>query len=300
MIFHRPLKGIDMNRTKGLVYGIIAAFIYGFTPILGKLSYLGGSNTISLTFYRSFLSLPFIYIILHHKKVPLKLNKSELKKLLILAALGPTLTSLTLYGAYNYISVGMTTTIHYIYPVLVTFVCIVFFKEKLTKEKIISLTLSTIGISLFFEGNPNLTGIIIAFFSGVIYATHLLFLNKSKADEIEPIKVAFYICLFASIYTFLFGVTTNTLVFSMTFNSWIYTFLVSIFVSVLANIFLQLSVRNIGATMTSIVGMFEPITSVLLGIIFLQEPITIKNIIACILILIGVSIISISKTDTPN
>lgn len=284
-----------MDKTKGIVFGILAAFIYGFTPILGKLTYLEGSNSMSLTFYRNFLSIPFLFVMLKYKKVDLKINRVQLKKLAVLASLGSTLTALTLYGAYNYISVGMTTTIHYIYPVLVTAVCILVFREKVSKEKLIALILSTIGVMMFFEGSFNIIGVLLAFLSGVFYAAHLLYIDKSGIKTMYPFKIAFYLSIFASIYLFIAGSIGGNLVFSMTPKGWIFTTLVAFFVSFLANTLIPISVKYVGPTVTSIVGLFEPITSIVMGILFLHEPLTVKSIIAGILIMLGVFIVTLAK-----
>lgn len=284
-----------MNKTKGVAFGVLAAFIYGFTPILGKLTYVEGSNPMSLTFYRNFLSIPFLFFMLKHKKKDIKINKNEGKKLAILASLGSTLTALTLYGSYNYISVGMTTTIHYIYPVLVTAACILIFKEKVSKEKIIALILSTIGVMMFFEGNFSIIGVTLALFSGIFYAAHILYIDKSGLNAMYPFKITFYLSIFSSLYLFIAGIISGNLIFAMTPKGWIFTVLVAFFVSFLANTFIPIGVKYVGPTVTSIVGMFEPIISVILGILILGEPVTSRNIIACILILAGVLIVTIIK-----
>lgn len=286
-----------MNKTKGLTFGILAGFIYGFTPILGKLTYLEGSNPISLTFYRNLLSIPFFFAMLKYKNLPLKVEKGQTKKLAILGLLA-SMTALSLYGSYNYISVGMSTTIHYIYPVLVTVACIIIFKDKISKDKLVSLILSTIGIVLFFEGSINATGILMAFLSGVFFAGYLLFMDKSGLNSIFPFKITFYTAIFSSVYLFIFGIISKDLVFKMTFTGWFYTILVAVFVSFLANTFVALGVKYVGPTVTSIVGMLEPITSIIMGILFLSEPVTARNIIACVLILLGVLIVTLAKEKT--
>jgi len=288
-----------MNKTKGITCAVLAAFIYGFTPILGKFSYLEGSNSLSLTFYRSFLTLPVLYAILRANKVSMLLTKAELKKLTVLGILGPSLTALTLYGAYNYISVGMSTTIHYIYPVLVAGVCIIIFKEKLSKEKLISLILSVIGILLFFEGDfsGSLIGIFLALFSGISYGSFLVFMDKSGIKSMYPFKISFYTCIVSSIFIFIYGIASKELVFNMSFLGWFYTFLIAIFISVIANTLMAIAVKNTGSTVTAIVGMFEPITSVILGILFLNELFTVKNLVGCAFILVAVLILTVTKNE---
>lgn len=286
-----------MNKTKGIAFGALAAFIYGFTPILGKLTYLEGSNSMSLTFYRNFLSIPFLYIMLKHNNVSVKVTKGEAKKLAVLGSLGPTLTALTLYASYNYISVGMTTTIHYIYPVLVTASCILIYKEKVSKEKIIALVLSTLGIMMFFEGSVSIIGIALALISGIVYAAHILFIDKSGLNLMYPFKITFYCSIFSSFYLLIAGALTGDLVIHMTLKGWFFTLSVAFLVSFLANTFIPIGVKHAGPTITSIVGMFEPITSVVLGILILGEPATARSIIACVLILAGVMIVTVAKEN---
>ena len=290
-----------MNKKKGIIFGVLAGIIYGCTPILAKLTYLEGSNTMALTLYRNLLSVPFIFAMLKYKgykKNDFKITAGECKKVAILASLGPTLTALTLYGAYNYISVGMSTTIHYIYPVLVTAACILLFKEKVSSEKIVALILSTTGIMLFFEGNFNIMGVMLALISGVIYAAHILYIDKSGLNNMYPFKLNLYLTIVASVYLFIASAVSGNLTFSLTPKGWLYTALISFLVSFLANTFIFISVKNAGPTITSIVGMLEPITSVVLGILILKEPVSYKNIAACILILAGVLVVTLAK-DKP-
>jgi drug/metabolite transporter (DMT)-like permease len=289
-----------MEKTKGIAFGIIAAFIYGFTPILGKLTFLEGSNTMSLAFYRNLLSVPFLFLMLKYKKVDLKISKVQCKKLAILASLGTSLTSLSLYGSYNYITVGMATTIHYIYPVLVAAASIMIFKERISIEKLLALLLSTAGVAMFFEGDFNIIGVLLAFLSGVIYASHILFIDRSGLNTMYPFKITFYLSIFSSLYLFLAGLLSDSLVFAMTPKGWLFTITVAFLVGFLANTFIPISIKYSGPTVTSIVGLFEPITSIVTGILFLSEPLTIKSVIACILILLGVAIITLAKEHKPN
>ena len=133
---------------KGVVFVLISAFIFGFTPILGKLSYAGGSNAIMLTFLRSFLVIPILYLLLQKNKIPLSLNKKEKRDILVLSIFGSSLTTVSLYASYNYISVGLATTLHFCILVLFLFT-ILFMKTKVNKIQILALVVATIGVMLF-------------------------------------------------------------------------------------------------------------------------------------------------------
>lgn len=286
-----------MNKTKGFLCVTIAAFIFGFTPILSKLTFLGGSNSIMLVFLRNIMSLPILYILLKYKKVSLKITKIEGKKLIILSLFSTILTAMLLYGSYNYISVGMATTVHYVYPILVALVLVIFFKEKISIIKVFSLIISFAGVLLFFDGemSSSLIGLFIALASGISYGLALIYMDKSGLKDYYPPLVTFYTCGVATVVLFFISIIGGKFTISLTGTAWVYSFIVSILTSVIAITFMQIGVKNIGPTTTAILCMFEPITSVILGILLLNEPCTIKSILGCVLILVAVLTLSIFK-----
>ncbi|WP_352418341.1 DMT family transporter [Proteiniborus sp.] len=286
-----------MNRIKGIVYTIISAVIFGVTPILAKNTFLGGSTAIMLTFFRGIMPIPIIYLILKIKKVDMRLQRKELVQVLILSLLGTAFTTVTLYSSYNYISVGMTTTIHFIYPSLVTIGGILFFKDKVSIIKIIALIFSTIGVLMFFDGKTtgNTIGIVLAIVSGISYAFYMLFIEKTGLRLINSLLITFYICVINAIFMFIFATLTNQITFKLTLDAWIYTFVIAILNSLGAVNLLQLGIKYIGASTAAILCTFEPITSVILGIFLLNEEKSMNVVIGCLFVIAAVIILSLPK-----
>ncbi len=283
-----------MNKTKGFLCVTIAAFIFGFTS---KLTFAGGSNAIMLVFLRNILCLPILYGILKYKKVSLKVTRTEGKKLFTLSIFSTILTALLLYGSYSFISVGMATTVHYVYPILVALILVICYKEKISRIKVAALFISFIGVLMFFDGelSASFVGLFIAFTSGISYGFALIYMDKSGLKNYYPFLVTFYTCLSASVVIFIIAAISGKLTFDLTATAWLYSLIVSILTSVIAITFMQIGVKYIGPTTTAILCMFEPITSVILGIILLNEPCTFRSILGCILILLAVLILSIFK-----
>lgn len=286
-----------MNKIKGIVYTIISAIIFGFTPILAKNTFLGGSNAIMLTFFRGAMPLPIIYLILKIKKIDIKLQSKEIIQILILSTLGTAFTTATLYSSYNYISVGMATTIHFIYPSLVTIGGILLFKDRVSITKIIALIFSTIGVIMFFDGKStgNIIGIGLAMISGITYAFYMLFIEKTGLKSINSLLITFYICIINAVSIFLYGTFTSQITFNLTLDSWIYSFVIAILTSIGAVTLLQMGIKYIGASTAAILCTFEPITSVILGIYLLNEEKSINVVIGCILVIAAVIILSLPK-----
>ncbi len=286
-----------MNRFKGIMCTIISAVIFGFTPILAKNTFLGGSNAVMLTFFRGIMPIPIIYAILKIKKIDILLKKKEIVQILILSIVGTAFTTVTLYSSYEYISVGMATTIHFIYPSLVTIGGIMFFKDKVSISKIIALTFSTIGVVIFFDGKStgNIIGIGLAIVSGITYAFYMLFIERTGLKSINSLLITFYICIINTVTMLFFGALTNQISFNLTIESWIYTFIISILTSIGGVTLLQLGIKHIGASTAAILCTFEPITSVILGILLLNEESSIGIAIGCLLILVAVIILSLPE-----
>ena len=286
-----------MNFIKGIIYTIISAFVFGFTPILAKLTYDGGNNAITLTFLRALLGLPFLYAGMRKNQTPMKITKREFLHFIALSFLGIGITTTALYASYNYISVGMATTIHFIYPCVVYFICILFFKEQVTLKKMAALIFSMIGIVMLVDevSGGSALGIFLAALSGVTYSLFLVYLDKSGFKHMDPFKCTLYISLFNIVGLYALGKAMGQLTFALTPMAWILTILISFLTSIFGNAFLQLGVKYCGATTASILCTFEPITSVILGIMFLNESMTIFKVIGCGLIILAVLLLSINS-----
>ncbi|WP_195986900.1 DMT family transporter [Clostridium sp. D53t1_180928_C8] len=292
-------------KLKGIVLTMLSSITFGFAFTLGPMTYgAGGSNPVTLTFLRNFLSLPFLLLIVLFLKIDLRITKKQLKNLVILGFIGNAITTLMLNIAFAHIDVGIVTPIHFTYPIFVTLGCVLFFHEKLSKQKIIALIIAMCGIGCFFIESLNsasfssstLLGLILAVASGAFYAFYIIFMDKSGLKSESPFKITFYVAIASSIGMFLYGISTKQLVlYSLTTKSWIISAIFAFLCTVVALSLLQVGIKYIGASEAAVISTFEPITSVIFGILLLNESITPLKIVACILIFAGVLILSFAK-----
>ena len=79
----------------------------------------------------------------------------------------------------------------------------------------------------------------------------------------DYIKLTFYLMIIMSIGTYIFGLTTDSLVFEkMDYKAWILSVAISLIITLGAVPLFQVGVRCEGASTAGIVSAFEPITSV--------------------------------------
>lgn len=286
---------------KGVLYAILSALLFGIIPLIGKLSFAGGSNGITLMFLRSMLAVPLLILIHKKQGIPLIIEKKQLKTILYVGILGPCATTLLLYSSYEYIATGMATVLHFIYPVGVVLANRVFHKERLSPTKFIALILATGGIVFFFEqGLVNIHGVSLALLSGLTYVFYMERLEHSNLREVHYLTLTLYFVIIGAVVSGVYGAMTGNLNLKLTAKAWVYSGIVAFLGSVLATTLFQRAITCVGASTTALLSTLEPITSIMLGRFILAEALSMRKIIGAVLIIISVFVIGIAQVGTDN
>lgn len=285
-----------LKKYTGYLAVIISGIVFGCMPLLAKVVFSNGGNAINLVFWRFFIAIFPLYIIIkRNKNISLELTKMEIKQIIILGIIGYSGTAVTLFLSYNYITTGMATTLHFVYPVFVILGYALFYKEKINVVKFISVILCTVGIFMLYDGNASISilGIFLAFLSGITYAFYVLYIDKSGLKSMNPIKLTMYLSLVGSFVMLLFSIVTGSFTIRLNSIGWIFTFILAVVVALGAVTLLSVGIKLIGPQSSSILSTLEPITSVIIGSVVFGEKLGARGIIACSLILIAVVIIAI-------
>ena len=280
-------------RTKGIIYVLISALIYGFTPVLCSMTYDMGNTPLTLTFFRSFFVLPVLAILMKKDHISMKITKNELGRVFVIALFGAVLTTLLLYSSYQYIAVGTATTLHFLYPLFVTLICHFIYRDSMRKTQIIALVISLIGVGFFINLNDlsAIQGIIMALISGFTFSIYLVGIEKFGVSNMHSYKLSFYIAMWVCICLIIVNVFTGQFNFNQPLLSYGLMVIVAILAQFVAVVMLKEGISIIGSSLASMFSMAEPVSSVIFGAIFLSESITIMQVIGCVMIMIGVSML---------
>ena len=274
-----------------------SAAFFGFIPLFVKTICAGGGNTVSAAFYRFFLSLPVLYLYLRSQGVSMEITGRQLAKIVLITMFGYGGTAVLLFSSYNFIPSGMSTTIHFMYPVFTILGCMIFLKEKVSSLKILCVALCFGGVLLFYnsEGGGNLPGMGLAFVSGITYAFYTIYLGKSGLQEMGSLKLIFYMNAVAAAMILVMALLTEQFTVQMTPLAWGTAIFFASATSLIGVLGYQIGVRYIGPQSAAILSTFEPITSVIIGILVYQETFTPRTILGCLCILASVVIVAKMK-----
>ena len=287
----RPLWGrdkilaqnTDINRRRiiGLLAGFIAGVSYGTNPLFAKPLLESGVPVLVMLFFRYGISSAILAGWMLLKKENFKVNGRELGLLAILGILF-SCSSLFLFFSYEFIPSGLATTLVYLYPVFVALI-MVFLRFYPSWQTWLSI-IATFGGILLLSGPSKgaaikLPGIMLATASALSYAFYLVIVNRSKRiRNVSEHTLTLYAlltgtALFAVIRAIQGGSITEGIDTIADWGNLVGLAIVPTMISLLT---LAVSSRCIGPTKTSILGVFEPLTAILIGTLLFGEPLTMK------------------------
>lgn len=299
----RPKGDIFLNNYKGITYALLSSTAFGIMPILARIAYANGSNPTTVLIFRFLISSLILFLYLKFRNIKIELNHKQVLLLISIGIIGYTITTQTLFISYSYLGAGLATTLHFIYPVVVCVLGFILFKNKMSNKKIISLLLAAIGIYslVAFKNNSlNILGISLALFSGISYGITMIVLNLKSIKNLSNSITTMYVCIGSTIGMIIYGVFTNTIVINFNFKAISCYLGISIISTILSIILLLKAIKIIGVSSSSILGTFEPVVSILLGALFLDEKLTFTLLIGSSLILISTIILAKDKHVSTN
>lgn len=249
------------------IFGTIALFVRNI-----------GVASAELALYRAVLAALVIgiFLLVTKQKIPFAKIKKELIVLLI-SGVAMGFNWILLFEAYKYTTVSAATLSYYFAPVIVTVVCPVLFREKLTRKQIICFAMSTIGIVLITglgeasESGTDLIGILFGLSAAVLYATVVL-LNKfiKNVDGIHRTFLQFLAAIGVLIpyVAFTGGMTLNAL----DTTGWICLLVVGLVHTGFAYCLYFSSLKDVSGQEAAILSYVDPLVAVVLSVTVLGEP----------------------------
>ncbi|MGE5633545.1 MAG: DMT family transporter [Caulobacteraceae bacterium] len=292
-----------MSRVRGIIYAVSSAVAFGFIPVFAKFAYSGGAGTATVAFLRFFLASLMLLGILLVRKVELRFNKRQLARLVYISVIGYTATCLTLFSSYKFIAIGLSTTLHFTYPVAVAILSYFIFKERMDSIKIVSIVLSIGGVYILAGSKGSsidIRGVILALISGLFYSIYTIEIGREDIKAMDSMLLTFYVSLFSSAAIFIYGAAVGDLSFRIKPYSILAIFGIAVVCTVFALLAYSSAVKIIGSSDTAILSTFEPVTGVILGILIFAERLNMVTAAGSTLIIVSVLLFSLSRKKLPE
>ena len=287
----KRIKPISKNAIIGYPAGIITGITYGLNPLFGIPLMNNGASTESILFFRYGFAVLILGATLLIGKQKFKVSWKQTGILLILGLLY-TASSIFLFEAYKYIPSGLATTLIFLYPVIVALI-MVFLRVIPSWQVWLAIAVTFLGVFIMTRSDGtqeiNPTGVWLSLGSALVYAFFIVIINRSKTiGNISNSLLTFYTLSVGSVVFFskIAASDANITTGITSTRDWLYLVGLAILPTIVSTTTLAISTRNIGATKASVLGVFEPITAILVGTIAFGEALT-SNILTGILLAMG-------------
>lgn len=289
----------------GILWVFLGAILFSGKAILVKLAYRYEVDSTSLLALRMLFSLPIFWMVGAMSSKKTKVQEVSLKdwiKVILIGMIGYYLASLFDFMGLKYVPAVIERLILYIYPTLVLLISAIFLKIAITKIQLIALFISYLGISIAFFDPIAIAGVehlwlgsFLVFLAAFTYAIYIV----GSGRLIPKVGVRRYTIVAmtaASGMVLLHHAIEHQLaLFDFELPVYGYALAMAIFATVMPAFMISEGIRLVGANNTAIVGSIGPISTIVLAYFFLGELFGWWQLVGTILVIIGISLLSLYK-----
>lgn len=263
-----------------IIFGTLGVFTRNIAVTSGELA-----------LYRAVLAAVLIggYFLMTGQKIQMKAIKKELL-LLLFSGMAMGVNWILLFEAYKHTTISAATLSYYFAPVIVTVVCPLLFREKITKKQLLCFVMSTVGLVLIigFEGlsggSNHVVGILFGLSAAVFYATVILFNKFIK--NVEGIHRTFFQFLAAIVILIPYVACTGGMHLEiLDGKGWICLLVVGLIHTGITYCLYFSSLKELNGQEVAILSYLDPLVAVLISVLILGEEMTLLQLLGGILIL---------------
>lgn len=286
------------KQTLGLINGIISGISFGLIPLFSIPVIAAGMDNVSILVYRFlFGSLAMLGMLLL-KKTDLRVSLSELCRIAILSLfyIGTALATLE---CYHYLSSGIATALVYTDPIWCAIIGLIFLGDRFSLKLTSSCLFATLGVMMMTgvfteDGTFSALGLFWGLLSGLSYALYLIFVPRLRLKRIPSLKLTFYVFFIGMLILAAYAILKEGNIEIVTNPTcWTNLILLGLIPTALSNICVTMSLRLVDSTIVAILGAFEPLTAMVIGILILGDSWSIMSLGGTFLILLAVAMLTI-------
>lgn len=290
---------MDKKYSAGILMGIAGVLLFSTKAVLVKLMYQYDVDAMGALLLRMGFALPFyLFFLFLDRKALVSVSKKDLLIIFLMGFMGYYLASLWDFKGLELIDASLERLILFIYPTFVVLMSRMFLKQAITKKQLAAILITYVGVVIIFLPKvlgksddttmQNIEGAIYIILSAVCYAMFLTWSQHVMGRV--PVRLFTSLALIVSTFCMLihFSVTTNLSVYDKPAGLYIYGAIMAVFATVIPSYLISTSISRVGAGTTAILGALGPVSTITLAILFLNESLTLLQVLGAVVILIGV------------
>lgn len=291
---------MDNKRIKGYTNAIVSAASFGLIPLFSVPVLKEGMHSSTVLIYRFSFGCFIMLVMLMLNHTRLKIHFGDFLRILFLSSLY-AVSSISLIEGYKYLPSGIATTLLFSYPVWTSLISVIFLRKSLSLSMVLAIGLAVGGVAMLSGigsqgGVRSWTGLVLELLSGFSYAVYMVAFPMLRIRRMGALKLNFFIFFFAMLIIALYTWFTEGRIASVgSYSALWHLFLLGLLPTVVSNVTLIKSLKQIDSTSVAVLGAFEPMTAMCVGIIVFGEPLTFSVVAGFALILVSMLMLILKK-----
>lgn len=279
----------------------LSAVLYGFLGYFGTVVISDNISISTMLFWRFLIAgvamLPFIC----NKNTFQQLRQSDkriLLYMLIFGAIGYSVSSGAYFLAAQYTGTGLAMVIFFSYPIAVAVSSWIMHGKGFNFVTSLTLLVMVIGLVLIQHSAAvtfSWIGIGFSVLAALGYAFYVVGSKKISSPTLDPNLLTFIVCLSCAGTFLLMALYDNSFLVPQTPKSWMNLLALGIFATAIPIQLMLKGLKYISSMRASIISVIEPLMTVFVGILLLNESISQLQALGAVMILGGTLLVQFQK-----
>lgn len=284
--------GTFLVALSGLMYGLVGYF--------GMQLFFEGFSVPAMLFWRFLVAALWMLLIGILTRRSFKKLASNFRVILRLASVGAVSyagCSAFYYLSSQHIGTGPAMVIFFSFPVFVMLFSLIFKEAVINRYAMIALVMVVTGLMLLNgSGQYNLDnkGIVLALIASFSYAIYV-YCSQHSSKMVDSLWLTLCICVGCSAIFLVFAYATNTFQWPDTASAWKNILVLGVLATAIPIQLLLNGLKYISSMKASILSVLEPVVTVVIGVLFLQERLEWIQVLGILVILSGALVIQFEK-----
>ena len=285
----------------GVALIIVSSIGFGLAPTFATFSYRTGGNAVGTLLARFTVATLLMLIVRKVSSRQAKWPRPLLfSQLFLLGALGYFTATILYFTAIQNIDSGLAITIFYCNPVIVVLLSWWLLGNKPSRIIVWCLVSTLIGVTIAAGqvGNADTISVILVLIVAVEYAFYMIISSKvlPKVDLFTGVTIVMFGAASSFAIYALFAPSSVEVIFPNAINGWVSVLMLAVVATVVPTATLYAGMNLIGTGKTAVIQTFEPVASILAGVIFLSEPLTVPRIIGATFVIGAVGVLATAES----
>ncbi len=291
------------NIATGVILALAGSIAFSGKAIIVKLAYRYGADAVTLLMYRMLLALPFFLTMAWWaSRGKQAVTRKQWLHVLFLGFTGYYLASFLDFAGLQYITASLERLILYLNPTIVLLLGWLLWGKKISRSQLIAFALSYAGVLLVFGHEVKLDGVnaglgaALVFASAVSYALYLSY-SGQLVQQLGSLRLAGLATSVACVLCIVQFTVVKPLSAMQVPTPVLWLSLLNATACTVAPVLMvMMAIERLGAARTAQIGMVGPMSTILMGVWLLGEPMNLWIVAGTVLVLSGVYLVSRSRS----